>query len=39
MEKYQRVRGKFRVWLAFYQMIDPIFTKEYLFGKNVSASK
>ncbi len=36
MEKYPRVRGKFKVWLEFYQKIDPIFTEEYLLGKNVS---
>jgi hypothetical protein len=32
MDKYPRVRGKFLVWLDFYQEIDPIFTEEYLFG-------
>jgi hypothetical protein len=32
MEKYPRVRGKFKVWLEFYQRIDPIFTEKYLFG-------
>jgi len=32
MNKYSRVRGKFKVWLAFYQKIDPIFTEEYLIG-------
>ncbi len=39
MEKYPRVRGKFLVWLEFYQKIDPIFTEEYLFGKSVNAAK
>jgi hypothetical protein len=39
MEQYPRVRGKFKVWLEFYQKIDPIFTEEYLFGKTVRASK
>lgn len=34
MNQYPRVRGKFKVWLAFYQKVDPIFTEEYLFGKN-----
>lgn len=33
MDQYPRVRGKFLVWLEFYQKIDPIFTEEYLFGK------
>jgi hypothetical protein len=33
MEKYPRVRGKFKVWLDFYQKIDPVFTEEYLLGK------
>jgi len=33
MNKYPRVRGKFKVWLAFYQKIDPIFTEEYLLGE------
>ena len=32
MDKYPRVRGKFLVWLDFYQKIDPIFTEAYLFG-------
>jgi hypothetical protein len=32
MDQYPRVRGKFLVWLDFYQKIDPIFTEEYLFG-------
>jgi hypothetical protein len=39
MDQYPRVRGKFKVWLEFYQKIDPIFTEEYLFGKTVRASK
>jgi hypothetical protein len=34
MEQYPRVRGKFLVWLEFYQKIDPVFTEEYLLGKN-----
>jgi hypothetical protein len=33
MDQYPRVRGKFKVWLEFYQEIDPIFTEEYLLGK------
>jgi hypothetical protein len=33
MNKYSRVRGKFKVWLEFYQKIDPIFTEEYLLGE------
>jgi hypothetical protein len=32
MNKYPRVRGKFLVWLDFYQKIDPIFTESYLLG-------
>lgn len=32
MNQYPRVRGKFRVWLGFYQKIDPIFTEKYLLG-------
>jgi hypothetical protein len=32
MAQYPRVRGKFLVWLKFYQEIDPVFTEEYLFG-------
>ncbi len=32
MARYPRVRGKFLVWLKFYQEIDPIFTEEYLLG-------
>jgi hypothetical protein len=38
MAKYPRVRGKFLVWLKYYQKIDPIFTEEYLFGKSVNAA-
>jgi hypothetical protein len=34
MNQYPRVRGKFKVWLEFYQKIDPIFTEEYLLGKS-----
>ncbi len=34
MNQYPRVRGKFLVWLEFYQKIDPVFTEEYLFGEN-----
>ena len=34
MSQYPRVRGKFKLWLAFYQKIDPIFTEEYLLGKS-----
>ena len=33
MKQYPRVRGKFKVWLEFYQKIDPIFTEKYLLGK------
>ncbi len=32
MDRYPRVRGKFLVWLEFYQKIDPIFTESYLLG-------
>ncbi|MBI5895162.1 MAG: hypothetical protein HZB24_03820 [Desulfobacterales bacterium] len=32
MARHPRVRGKFLVWLKFYQVIDPIFTEEYLLG-------
>ncbi len=35
MNQYPRVRGKFKIWLDFYQKIDPIFTEGYLFGTNV----
>lgn len=31
MNQYPRVRGKFLVWLQFYQKVDPIFTEDYLF--------
>lgn len=34
MNQYPRVRGKFKVWLEFYQKIDPIFTEEYLLDNN-----
>jgi hypothetical protein len=34
MDQYPRVRGKFLVWLEFYQKIDPIFTEAYLLGKS-----
>ena len=34
MNQYPRVRGKFKVWLDFYQKIDPIFTESYLLGDN-----
>jgi hypothetical protein len=33
MDQYPRVRGKFSVWLKFYNKIDPIFTEEYFLGK------
>jgi hypothetical protein len=33
MDQYPRVRGKFKVWLKFYQKINPIFTEENLLGK------
>jgi hypothetical protein len=33
MNQYPRVRGKFLVWLDFYQKIDSVFTQEYLLGK------
>ena len=33
MDRHPRVRGKFSVWLKFYQEVDPIFTEEYLFGR------
>jgi hypothetical protein len=39
MNQYPRVRGKFLVWLEYYQKIDPIFTEEYLFGKSITAAK
>ena len=34
MRQYPRIRGKFLVWLKFYQKIDPIFTEAYLLGSN-----
>jgi hypothetical protein len=34
MNQYPRVRGKFLVWLEYYQKIDPIFTEAYLLGKS-----
>jgi hypothetical protein len=37
MANHPRVRGKFLVWLKFYQEIDPIFTEEYLFGPRARA--
>ncbi len=33
MERYPRVRGKFKVWLDFYQKIDPVFTETNLLGE------
>ena len=36
MDQYPRVRGKFLVFLDFYQKIDPIFTEEYFFGTRAS---
>jgi hypothetical protein len=33
INQYPRVRGKFLVWLEFYQKIAPIFTEESLLGK------
>ncbi|MFZ1983583.1 MAG: hypothetical protein WAU91_04170 [Desulfatitalea sp.] len=38
MNQYPRVRGKFLVWLKFYQEIDPIFTEEYLLGAKQNVS-
>lgn len=38
MDQYPRVRGKFLVWLKFYQEIDPIFTEEYLLGAKQNVS-
>ncbi len=32
MDQYPRIRGKFLVWLKFYQEVDPCFTEDYLFG-------
>jgi hypothetical protein len=37
MARHPRVRGKFLVWLKFYQEIDPIFTEEYLLGPTARA--
>ena len=34
MDQYPKVRGKFKIWLEFYHKVDPIFTEEYLLGKN-----
>jgi Putative zinc-binding metallo-peptidase len=34
MNQYPRVRGKFLIWINFYHKIDPIFTEEYLLGRN-----
>ena len=34
MNKYPRVRGKFLIWMDFYNKINPVFTEEYLLGKN-----
>jgi hypothetical protein len=39
MNQYPRVRGKFKVWLEFYQKIDPIFTEEYLLGEAENGTK
>jgi hypothetical protein len=39
MNQYPRVRGKFKVWLEFYQKIDPIFTEEYLLGERENGTK
>ena len=38
MARHPRVRGKFLVWLKFYQEIDPIFTEEYLLGTGGDAN-
>jgi hypothetical protein len=38
MARHPRVRGKFLVWLKFYQEIDPIFTEEYLLGAGSDAN-
>jgi len=35
MARHPRVRGKFLVWLKFYQEIDPIFSEEYLLGAGI----
>jgi hypothetical protein len=34
MNQYPRVRAKFKVWLEFYQKVDPIFTEAYLLGED-----
>jgi hypothetical protein len=34
MSQYPRVRAKFKIWLDFYQKIDPIFTEAYLLGED-----
>ena len=34
MNQYPRVRKKFLIWLDFYHKIDPIFSEQYLLGKN-----
>jgi hypothetical protein len=39
MNKYPRIRGKFKVWLEFYQKIDPIFTEEYLLEEEENETK
>jgi hypothetical protein len=39
MNQYPRVRGKFLVWLDFYQMIDPIFSEAYLLGEAQTGTK
>jgi hypothetical protein len=39
MNQYPRVRGKFLVWLDFYQKIDPTFTEEYLLGERANGTK
>jgi hypothetical protein len=39
MNQYPRVRGKFKVWLEFYQKIDQIFTEEYLLGEGENGTK
>jgi hypothetical protein len=36
MDQYPRVRGKFLVFLDFFQKIDPIFTEAYFFGTQAS---
>lgn len=34
MDQHARIRGKFLVWLEFYQKVDPIFTEDYLFNSS-----